>query len=45
MANFLNSGAQDNSGSIGSKFESSDDLHPMSPTKKAISRVVELQLG
>jgi hypothetical protein len=44
VANSINFGALDSSESIGSKFESSDDLHLMSPTKKVISRVVELQL-
>jgi hypothetical protein len=41
VANSINSGASE---SIGSKFGSSNDLHLMSPTKKAISRAVELGL-
>jgi hypothetical protein len=44
VANSINYGAYDSSGSIDSKFESNDDLHLMSPTKKAISRVVELRV-
>jgi hypothetical protein len=40
----INSGIDDTSGSIGSKFGLSDDLHPTSHTKKAISRVVKLGL-
>ena len=44
MANSYNFGVQDTSGSIGSKFGSSDDSHLMILTKKAISRVVELRL-
>jgi hypothetical protein len=45
VANFINSGAKDSSGSIGSKFELSNDSHQTSPIKTATSRVVELRLG
>ena len=44
MADSINSGALDSLGSIGSKFGLSDDSHSTSPTKKVISRVVELRL-
>jgi hypothetical protein len=41
----LNLGLKTVRGALAAKIESSDDSYPMTPTKIAISRVVELRLG